>query len=153
MKRMTFFIFLIGSIVGIQMYGAPAVSFPVGSYNKSCSNCSVETKDNGEVLFHCICDGKRSTINRYQCENDDIWNKNGHLTCAKDKALPAGSYKESCHDCKYIGPDTIQCCCEPAYKEECRMTSLQFSTCKTQGTIANVVGGLQCEGQENWMDR
>lgn len=143
MKKLMFFLMLVVSMIGKNAL-AEDITFPGGSYRKSCNDCGIEKKENGEVLLHCDCGKGRSTINRFQCENDDVWNKNGQLTCAKDKDLPGGSYTDSCHDCKYLNPDTIYCCCESPSVRGCNKTTLNFSMCDTQGEITNATGSLYC---------
>jgi len=93
---------------------------PLGSYNDSCQDCKIE-----KSILSCNCkspgthveagtnrvlnDYVPSKINIDDCAPFSVTNDNGSLTC-----LPAGSYLDSCKNCK-IGGTTIVLSLDPTH--------------------------------------
>ena len=148
---------------GTLMCGEPAPrpvivrTLPSGSYSQTCSACTIS----GDTLS-CNCrneDGfsRYTSINTRHCYHP-VSNQNGRLTCGEParrpvviqvptpapqpvvRALPSGSYSETCSGCTISG-DTLSCQCktESGYS---RYTSLNTRYCGR--SVSNQNGSLSC---------
>jgi len=142
----------------VDAYPEPAVvvALPTGSYAKTCSGCSLS----GDLLScSCVNDNgysRYASLNVRHCSV--VSNQNGRLVCGEViarpviverpvvierpvvRALPSGSYTNTCSACTISG-DTLSCSCknEDGYS---RYTSLNIRYCDSR--VSNQNGRLNC---------
>lgn len=119
--------------------------YPAGSYRSSCSTLTMS----GSVLSATCRDSRganvRSSLDVRNCDNRDIANLNGRLTCAGGGGgqIPAGSYRQTCSGMSMTA-QILTANCLDNRRQRVRST-LDVRTCSGRD-IANANGRLTCSG-------
>jgi hypothetical protein len=123
---------------------------PPGSYLKTCGDIHM----NGTILT-ASCQTDRhsypSSLNVAFCGGGDIWNYYGGLYChakrgtwGQGRAIPQGSYIDSCYDMSVGGSVLQGKCKDRSSKYRSDYSRLDMKSCRTLNNITNLDGQLIC---------